>query len=675
MSQFNVFSMNTKHLFGKSMTAFVFSTLLILGGSCTEKNLYQGPETPEKPSINDLFDYSTEQALQINIDYGFKEYIVLFEIYEENPLTEEDGSIVKKDTEPLYRASTDKSGKCTGTINIPAYITEVWLYSDFIGTVSPVKLEISNAAISYNQNEYLAASAISTRAAMATPNGKYSYPDEFKIFGEWTNKWGTPEYMLDRKLPPAGVLYDINKFYRYAGDYKISINHKELLEDGVPADLNIKKATKMYLTFLKNGASMRNLLGYYTYPTGSNPTKESIQKIIAFPHTSNYYDNNGNRKGCLVSGDRAQLKYWDGQKFVEEFPKDVTIGWILLSNCFDDSGNIKVQSSSKYRYSTPSFNDYNGTNKDELKNKGIRRAVSLRTAKDNKVVAIGFEDNIDMNYTDAIFYVEYSTSDAIDPDLPELPDSNPPSSEDNYSTYKGTLAFEDQWPMQGDYDMNDLVIYYESKVYKTIISNMIVKTEDVFTIINKWTSAQFQNGFGYQLSNINNDVIKSVTIDGPGTSSYMEGKMIEPGQSHPTVILFDNQKDAIDKTFKVTTEFTGELTAGLVQPPYNPFIIIKANEGRGRELHLATLPETTNNYKPTDKAEKSYFGNENDLTGVIGNNNVYYIANDYMPFAIHISGIKFDYPDESQKITDAYSKFSSWASSKGDKDKEWYKNK
>lgn len=651
--------MSTRHLFGKNILALILTTILIICGSCTEKNLYQGPETGEKPSINDLFDYSTEQFCQVSIDYGFKDYIVLFELYEENPLTEENGSSIKKDIEPLYRASTDGNGKFTDIVTLPAYLSEVWLYSDFIGTISPVKLEISNNAISFNQNSYLASSGTKTRSS-ATPAKSYSYPDEFKIFGEWTDVWGTPAYLLERELPSAEVLYDIKNFYRRAGDYIISQNHKELLDNSVPSDLNIKKATKIHLTFLKNGASMRNMVGYYTYPTGTMPTKESIQKIIAFPHTSNFYANNGDRRGALVSGDKIQLKYWDGESFKEEFPENVSIGWVILSNCFNE-GNIKPASSSKEGYSTPSLN------KD-----GKTRTVSLRTQRDNKSIIIGFEDNTDMDYSDVVFYIKHDTPEAIDLELPDLPKVNPPSSNDNYTTYKGTLAFEDLWPSQGDYDMNDLVIYYESKTYKTIVNNKVVKTEDTYTMADNNNGAQYQNGFGYQLSNINNDEILDINIDGPVTSSYMQGKTTEPGQSHPTVILFDNQKNVISKTFKVTTKFKNELEQSLVKPPYNPFVIIKANEGRGRELHLATLPTTSENYMPTDKAEISFFGTENDLTGESAK--VYYVADNYMPFAIHISNDKFDFPDESQKITDAYPKFSNWASSKGEKDKDWYKS-
>lgn len=46
----------------------------------------------------------------------------------------------------------------------------------------------------------------------------------------------------------------------------------------------------------------------------------------------------------------------------------------------------------------------------------------------------------------------------------EKPEDPGPSEEDNYTTYFGLLAFEDLWPDQGDYDLNDVVVYYQSRV-------------------------------------------------------------------------------------------------------------------------------------------------------------------------------------------------------------------
>ncbi|MEI3460360.1 MAG: hypothetical protein V8R28_26685 [Bacteroides cellulosilyticus] len=43
---------------------------------------------------------------------------------------------------PVYSASTDKKGKYSGTTtDILRTITEVWLYTDYLGAVSPVKID------------------------------------------------------------------------------------------------------------------------------------------------------------------------------------------------------------------------------------------------------------------------------------------------------------------------------------------------------------------------------------------------------------------------------------------------------------------------------------------------------------------------------------------------------
>ena len=62
-----------------------------------------------------------------------------------------------------------------------------------------------------------------------------------------------------------------------------------------------------------------------------------------------------------------------------------------------------------------------------------QRTISLRDSKSNQIVAIGFEDNIDLDYCDAIFYVHIAEKDAIDEGvIPELPtDPEGQTDEDN----------------------------------------------------------------------------------------------------------------------------------------------------------------------------------------------------------------------------------------------------
>ena len=82
---------------------------------------------------------------------------------------------------------------------------------------------------------------------------------------------------------------------------------------------------------------------------------------------------------------------------------------------------------------------------------------------------------------------------------------------------------------------------------------------------------------------------------GLSSSIYMEGKETEPGQSHPTILLYDdmtkfkNITDESKKEYTVTITLDGASEKEVV-PPYNPFIFISSNEGRGKELHLINYP-------------------------------------------------------------------------------------
>ena len=88
--------------------------------------------------------------------------------------------------------------------------------------------------------------------------------------------------------------------------------------------------------------------------------------------------------------------------------------------------------------------------------------------------------------------------------------------------------------------MNDVMIRYTSKVYKSILTNRIYKVVDEFTPLHR--GGYLVNGFGYQLHNTTNSDISKVTIESPSyapKSQYMPGET-EAGQSHPTILLFDN---------------------------------------------------------------------------------------------------------------------------------------
>lgn len=643
-----------EYMIKKCYYCVLFCTLFF-ASSCLdkEKNLYV------ELTYDQYFDFNLNQEVALTVDYGFsnKDYIVLFELYDQNPLeTKEDGSQEKKDIEPVYRAATDGSGKYSGSIPLLSELSEVWLYSDYPGTVSLAKLEIKNHSLVFDQKAYIAALSQKSATRALTPN-KHKYPDGWKILGDW-DEYGTPAYLLPELASPSPTtLYSIKDTYTSVAANEITKRYPEFFDGKMSSDVKIIKPTKVRLAFVSSSAGWNNAVGYFTYPTNQPPTSvKDIQKILAFPNASPIAKSETQR-GALLCGDQVQLKYWDGKEFHDEFPAGVSIGWFLEGMGFitdgknGNIGDVKEQGYSRYSITT-------------LNSDGKQRAVSLKDKNSNQIIAIGFEDNIDLKYNDAAFYLDIEQKDAIDVDTPELPEVTPPKDLENTVTYYGLLAFEDLWPETGDYDMNDVMISYKSTVYRRILNNRVYKIIDEFTPYNDGGTKQ--TGFGYQFNSLSAGSIKKVTIDGASASTHMEGQMLEPGQDHPTILVFDNIKQGVlNKKLTVTIELN-DVIEDYARPPYNPFIF--ANSNRGIEVHLPK-------YLPTSKVDASLFGTKGD--GSRPEEKLYYVVSHWlpqMPFAINLSGVKdFPIPEEQEKISDTYPGFKPWIASNGATDKDWYK--
>lgn len=629
---------------------FCLGTILFVT-SCIDRDESLYIKVPKEQ----YFDFSVSQKVALDIDYGFKnkDYVVLFEIYDQNPLEEEnDGTINKKEIEPIYRAATDGNGKFTGNIEMLSVLSEVWLYSEYLGTVSPVKLEIKNNSIVFNQSSYIQEFRNKSSNTRATTSNQRVYPTGWLVLGDW-DKYGTPDYLLpELATPPSLTLYRIQDTYSTVGSRYIPKRYPQLVTGVGTSDIKIIKPTKIYLSFISSGASWNSTVGYFTYPTNNPPTSPSqVKKVIAFPNASPVVKN-VNTRGALLCGDQVQLKYWDGTEFKDEFPAGVSIGWFLEGMSFDLNTGKITEKANTCRYSLP-----------DLNSDKVQRTVSLRDTDSDQIVSVGFEDSSDFNYTDATFYVSVEQKDAIDSDLPSLPDVTPPANMDNYSTFEGTLTYEDLWPEWGDYDMNDVMIDYNCKVYKTIIGNKIYKLVDEFTV--RHNGGTLQTGFGYQFDKLVASDIRSIKIEGRTVSSYMEGQSMEPGQSHPNILLFDDVQQVVGEKFIITVELN-DVDQSALTPPYNPYIFVGTGSERGKEVHLPK-------YLPTDKADISLFGTGSDRSRP--EEQLYYVGMwiFQMPFALNMAGVKqFPIPKERVRIDQAYPDFQKWVNSGGASNKDWY---
>lgn len=269
--------------------------------------------------------------------------------------------------------------------------------------------------------------------------------------------------------------------------------------------------------------------------------------------------------------------------------------------------------------------------------------------------------------------------------------NNPPPSGGGTTTssYNGSLAFEDLWPYQGDYDFNDCVIDYN---FATTQDDQNRVQSIKATFILHAFGASYHNGFGFQLPNVNPNQIISVTGYNLASDTYIHlaSNGLEAGHSKATVIVYDdawrlmpyqggigvNTQMAyaydtpdtlvINMTFYQNGSFApgGAITYNQLDiGKFNPFIIV--NKNRTVEVHLP-------NYAPTSLANKSLLGTGNDASDP--STGTYYVTKNNLPWAINIPNT-FDYPIEKQDILGAYLHFADWAESDGTLFPEWYADK
>lgn len=319
----------------------------------------------------------------------------------------------------------------------------------------------------------------------------------------------------------------------------------------------------------------------------------------------------------------------------------------------------------------------------------------------SQTLILGFEDldrpSGDNDFNDAIFYATVSPFSAInrinvvpaknvvvDTDGDGVPDQDDAAPNDPTYAYVqfvpsattfGSIAYEDSYPTQGDYDMNDMVIDYQYEI-RTNGSNKVTSLRPKFVL--RAMGASLKNGFGFELP-VSFDKISSVT------GSVLKDNLVklnsngtEARQTNTVIMAFDNgfnlmqapnggfvntEKDkptVKPDTIKMVINFgTPIAVADLGTAPYNPFIF--TNNNRGSEVHLA-------GYKPTNLANLSLFGKGDDDSG----SGKYYQTKNNLPWAILLP-TSFAYPVEKEPINKAYYNFNQWAESKGASFPDWYK--
>ena len=257
----------------------------------------------------------------------------------------------------------------------------------------------------------------------------------------------------------------------------------------------------------------------------------------------------------------------------------------------------------------------------------------------------------------------------IDPDsdgdgILDRDDSYPDDAEKAFEMFTpskygwGTVAFEDLWPSNGDYDLNDLAVNYRV-VAVLNAENLAVQLDFIINVSS--IRAAYMNGFGIEIETLVPSQIQSVSGNLLKYNYIQQNDNgTEAGQENAVVIIFDDPYPMFNNETTVSVKLTEPIsTAALGTAPFNPFLII--DKTREREVHLA-------NMHTTSKGVKNF-----QIEGVNRDEDGNYLNDTGLPWAINIVH-DFKVPKEKITIIEAYNHFDKWAISGGNQYKDWYKD-
>jgi LruC domain-containing protein len=275
----------------------------------------------------------------------------------------------------------------------------------------------------------------------------------------------------------------------------------------------------------------------------------------------------------------------------------------------------------------------------------------------------------------------FTIGDSDDDGVPDNLDAYPLDSQRAFinstpSSGMYTLAYEDLWPIKGDYDLNDLVLHYAFDVI-TNASNQVKQITMNAELVSRGASRA--NGFAISFAGTTNANVETNSL-----TIANQGQLISPESGHNSALVYvlvnnlnntlppsgsfsfynteiGDQRAAVPMTFSVS--FTNAIhPASLGPAPFNPFIF--ATFERGIEIHLPDKP-------PTALANTGMLGQSDDSSSPASGR--YYRTSTNLPWAMNISK-KWLHPLERIDVLQAYPTMENWAESGGLNSIKWYNN-
>ena len=642
-------------------------TMVIVVGisSCvdSDKDLYQEAPGAEINTSN----FSTIQKVQVEIDYSNSESRVPFSIYDGNPLIEgENTTILKENVQALDGAWTDEQGKFTATVELPAYVSNVYIVSTSPFARQAIPGKIVNGVLKVSDTDEQLTTRASYRESTRFDRNRFNNLGWNTNLGSFDDRSGVIDYAYKGNDPKLTLSKSEMNELRTTVSKVLNTLGSCPEEYRTQADLYVEEdETAVVLTALRGWTCWNSSLGYYYYRYDQAPASLKDVKVYAvFPNTQMTW-NNGSLQASpqgIKEGTAVQLKYFDDPEYPKgkNFPKGYYIGFILACNAWNTyftGFNSYTLTEGFYASSTKGFSTK------------VNSGIDVRTAmfKDkNSNIAIASEDFMDdQNFTDVVFSLK------ANPEITNVP----PVDEDLNTTIEktGVYAFEDEWPKAGDYDMNDVLVQYTYQKVFNIFNEILSESFTFKTLYNK--STVFTNGLGFILSNEGNAQSIEYFIRKENEKDFTVASGADKfTRESNAIILTDNVKTNPNAEYKVTFKYGDKNSNKKQETSIDAFIYRPSKEGNRLEVHCPMK-------KPTSKVDTSLFGQYEDCSKP--NEGIYYVSNqeNIYPFAFYLSNANandiaelknFD-KNEKKSISEIYPKFIDWA--KYGTNADWYKKK
>lgn len=638
---------------------------------------------------------------------------------------------------PYLQAVSSADGSLSAQLQIPGHVAEleyVYVVTRLLGVASVAYVPVSASDAGYSA-QWTFGLASNATAPVAPSNdgfgqrqalgnaasgdyflspffnhyeGWYGYP-----YGTWVDNACDMETMIAGEVCTVAVESSTLEMLDAALPPGGSPEQRFLEADTSASNLEFSKPAKVLATFLHEGAGYQNTFGFFSYDPANPPLDHASvdgAKVL-FPNTSLAGSGGGLRSGTSI---------FLGE--IDPATSPAGLGFWLAANGW--TSGLGRGYNGHHFYTLTDLNP----EADRADRKHIvMLADEVDLSSNTRTFWLGFEDirldlsYSDKDYNDLIVQIEVSPADAlanlgnipiignddttVDADqdgvtsIDDIDDNDASRAFEQYYPGEndwGTLLAEDNWPLQGDYDMNDLVVRY--RVREVLDSSAQVKDISIEYRLEA-RGAAFHNGFALSLGDsVFADNVASATLNGENVAPqadavYLSYSIFDDAWAHTwqggsaqcwtfNTLSECPQNDVSTFNFELT--FANAVTRqALGAAPYNPYVYahkvgsdvggytrLNATGGeiyrengsvRDIEIHLP-------HHLPTSGQDSSLFGSGDDASDGVES---FYVNSSNLPWMIDVP-YSIEYPAEFVDISEAFPLFTDWVQSGGTNSLDWY---